>query len=98
MVMAMIQRSFDPFNFLNRAANDCDGGLIGQNRGAEVERLARGYARAERDYFYRELKKDPTNKNVRRYVLKNQLEKYQALGVEGRGYRDVYYVQYTRDE
>ncbi len=95
----MTQRSFDPFDFLDRANNVCDErGLTGGERYKELRALSHRYARAERDHYYRVLKKDPRNKNVYRSVLKNQLEKYQALGVEGRGYRDVYYIHYTHDE
>jgi len=51
-------------------------------------------AKAARDAKYRQLKCDSQVYNVRRFTLKHQLEKYQSFGVLGRGYRDVFFVEY----
>ncbi len=72
-----MQYSFDPFNYLGQANND--------------RKLAAQLAKAERDCKYYLLRKSGTNAS--RFVLKNQLEQYRSFGVDGRGYRDVYYVQ-----
>lgn len=48
-------------------------------------------AKQERDKKYRDLKNQ--GRNVKRFVLRNQLKKYAALGVEDGRVRDVYYIQ-----
>lgn len=75
-----MQLSYDPFDYLNQTLSLKEASAV---------------AKANRDCKYRQLMKDPKVKHVHRFTLKNQLEKYQSFGVEGRGYRDVYFVQYT---
>ncbi len=47
-------------------------------------------AKKARDALYRQLR--TAGHRARRSVLRGQLEKYRALGVGGRGVRDIYYV------
>ncbi len=92
----MIQVPYDPLDFLSQATADFDVGNRPNgfpefgNRALTIHNLAKFYAKAARDEHYRAVRKN--GRMARRWVLKDQLEKYQSLNVEGRGSRDIYYV------
>lgn len=94
----MTQTSFDPFDYLEQAKISLftpasrDFLFAKLQTMSELE-LAHWYAKQARDAFYRDLKRSQPDLQPTRFVLKGQLEKYLSFGVEGRGYRDVYYVQ-----
>ena|SRR5271165_3245580 len=96
----MRQMSFDPFDHLERARAslaDASSKSTLYPKLAEMteHQLATWYARKERDAEYQRLKKLHPDLEPRRWMLKNQLEKYQSFGVDGRGWRDVYYITVT---
>lgn len=75
------QISFDPFDYVVELTIPLTAQRDDQHR----------LAKADRDAKYHELR--GMGRNVTRFTLRNQLEKYQSFGVAGRGYRHVYYVQ-----
>lgn len=81
----MRHEKFDPFDYLEESAT------YRWLPSTEATRaIARERAKSARDERWRQLK--AAGKDVSRSVLKSQLEKYQAFGVDGRGYRDVFYI------
>lgn len=91
------QLSFDPFDYLEQAKTSLADAASRSTlfpRLAEMteHQLATWYARKARDAEYQRLKKLHPDLEPTRWVLKNQLEQYQSFGVDGRGWRDVYYI------
>ncbi len=96
----MRQISFDPFDNLEQAKSSLETAaskstLFPKLASMTEHQLATWYARKARDEEYKRLKKLHPDMQPRRWVLKNQLEKYQSFGVDGRGWRDVYYISVT---
>lgn len=88
----MTQYSYDPFDFLSQAEADFKVGnrVSGLKGDFTALNLAHYYAIGARDEHYHRARKQ--GDDAHRHTLKNQLEKYQSMGVDGRGYRDVYFL------